>query len=568
MPKISLLSDQALGESIVEPSDGLGFDTYARVLASAALDTRGPFTIGIFGEWGTGKTSIMRLVQKRLGSEPKVITVWFNAWRYEQEEHPIVPLVATIVRELERHRPLMNRLKSGGQVLMRALRAVAYGFSAKSKVKVPGFAEIEASFVAKDMIERDEKLSPDPLLDRSLYYQAFEALSAVKLDEEFRIVVLIDDLDRCFPDQAIRLLESIKLVLSQPGFIFLLGVARQVIEGYLQHRYSSDFGIADFQGQLYLDKIIQLPFFIPSNSGRMDRFCDVMIGRLEPSVRPQLKDLLPTIGEAFGGNPRAIIRFINNILIDLAINTELADSSETAIPVEFFAVSRCLQQRWPSVFSVLMGSIEISEEVAQWDRAAMRTGSNSGEPSRAEVARALLSDRNLETLLLGRAGKAWLTEPEARSASVNFLRTQQRISPRENEEVVRRYDVFMSFAKEDSGAVSRIAEILADSGLRVFMDKDLRLGTDWRVEIERALGGAKAACVCVGPGARLSEWRKREVDMALELAAGSSVFRLIPILLPGAETSGIPPFLSTRQWLDLRDGISSEKLRALVDALR
>jgi predicted KAP-like P-loop ATPase len=211
MPKISLLSDQALGESIAEASDGLGFETYSRVLASAALDTRGPFTIGIFGEWGTGKTSIMRLVQKQLGSEPKVVTVWFNAWRYEQEEHPIVPLVATIVRELERHRPLMTRLKSGGQALMRALRAVAYGFSAKSKVKVPGFAEIEASFVAKDMIEREEKLTPDPLLDRSLYYEAFEALNAVKLDEEFRIVVLIDDLDRAF---LIRLFGSLKALSS------------------------------------------------------------------------------------------------------------------------------------------------------------------------------------------------------------------------------------------------------------------------------------------------------------------------------------------------------------------
>jgi hypothetical protein len=340
-----------------------------------------------------------------------------------------------------------------------------------------------------------------------------------------------------------------------------------VIEGYLQHRYSTDYGIADFQGQLYLDKIIQLPFFIPSNSGRMERFCDVMIGRLEPSVRPQLKDVLPTIGDALGGNPRAI-RFINNILIDLAINTELAGSSVKEIPVEFFAVSRCLQQRWPSVFSVLMGSVELSEEVAQWDRAAMREGSNSSEPNRAEVARAFLSDRNLETLLLGRAGKSWLTEPEARNGSVNFLRSQQRISPRESEEMVRRYDVFMSFAKEDSAAVSRIAEILADHGLGVFMDKDLRLGSDWRAEIERALVAAKAACVCVGPAGRVSAWRQKEIELALKMATDSAGFRLIPVLLPGAEPSSVPGFLSTRQWLDLRDGINTEKLRPLVEALR
>ena len=137
---------------------------------------------------------------------------------------------------------LSQRFGASGRHLIRSLRAIAYGFSAKSKVKVPGFAEVEASFVAKDMIDRDERLTPDPLLDRSLYFGAFNSLEDVKLREKVRIVVLIDDLDRCFPDQAIRLLESIKLVLAQPGFIFILGVARQVVEGYLQHRYTKEMG--------------------------------------------------------------------------------------------------------------------------------------------------------------------------------------------------------------------------------------------------------------------------------------------------------------------------------------
>lgn len=162
-----------------------------------------------------------------------------------------MPLVGTIVQALEKHKGLDRRFGEAGRRLVRSLRAIAYGFSAKSKVRVPGFAEFEASFVAKDMIERDSRLAPDPLLDRSLYFGAFNSLDSVKLRENLRIVVLIDDLDRCFPDQAIRLLESIKLVLAQPGFIFVLGVARKVIEGYLQHRYSLEYGIPDFKGELY-----------------------------------------------------------------------------------------------------------------------------------------------------------------------------------------------------------------------------------------------------------------------------------------------------------------------------
>ena len=80
------------------------------------------------GDW---KTSLMRLIQSRLAGEPNVVTVWFNAWRYEKEEHPIVPLVGTIVRELETHTALSERFADSAKKLIRALRAVAYGFSAK-----------------------------------------------------------------------------------------------------------------------------------------------------------------------------------------------------------------------------------------------------------------------------------------------------------------------------------------------------------------------------------------------------------------------------------------------------
>ena len=58
VPELKLLSDTALGETSEEKTDGLGFEAYATVLADAALGTEGPLTIGIFGEWGTGKTSL------------------------------------------------------------------------------------------------------------------------------------------------------------------------------------------------------------------------------------------------------------------------------------------------------------------------------------------------------------------------------------------------------------------------------------------------------------------------------------------------------------------------------
>jgi hypothetical protein len=81
-----LISDQPLIEGKSIEWDGLGFKEYADALGHAAWATPGPFTFGIFGEWGVGKTSLMRLIENSLNTKhnEKVLTVWFNAWRYER----------------------------------------------------------------------------------------------------------------------------------------------------------------------------------------------------------------------------------------------------------------------------------------------------------------------------------------------------------------------------------------------------------------------------------------------------------------------------------------------------
>ncbi len=559
--ELRLIADQAIGEADARQSDGLGFNTYARVLAQSALDTAGPFTIGVFGEWGTGKTSLMRLVQSHLADEPNVVTVWFNAWRYEKEEHPIVPLVGTIVRELETHKAFSQKFADSTRKLVRALRAVAYGFSATSRVRIPGFAEVEASFVAKDMIDRDDKLTPDPLLDRSLYYGAFNSLESLRLEQELRVVVLIDDLDRCFPDQAIRLLESIKLVLSQRGFIFVLGVARQVIEGYLQHKYTADFGIRDFKGQLYLDKLVQLPFHIPPATGRMGEFCARILDGQPADIADQLSEILPTIGEALGGNPRAVIRFVNNILIDLAISSELADAAlMERIPLNYFAISRCLEDRWPEVYAPIVASTVLAEEVASWDLSSIASRAEGTGPE-ARVAASLISDHRLAAMLFGDHGKSWLRNPDLRMASVGFLRTQRRTSSADAAEATALYDAFLSYQSDDVSEVVELAQAMSNSGLSVFFDVNVAAGSDWSHEVEMAVTRSRAFCLCIGK-------TPREGVEAAEMKASYAGATVIPILLPGVDWNRIPPDLTRLEYVDLTDGINPEAVSLLADVIR
>jgi len=431
--RLSLITDSPLGEGKDFTDDGLEFAVYAQVIGNSILSTPGPFTIGIFGEWGTGKTSLLRMIERYLTKrgDGKILPIWFNAWRYEKDEHPVISLVGTIIKEIQLHNNFLDKLADKGGLLIRALRAIAYGFSAKSKVQIPGFAEIEAAFVAKDMIERSEMISSDPLLAKSLYYEAFESLSKIDLGEDRKIVVIIDDLDRCFPDQAIKLLESIKLILSQPGFIFVVGVSRNVIEGYLQHRYSKEYGIIGFDGSSYLDKIVQLPFSVPSHSGRMKKFSEKLLEKLDEENKKVLGEIIDIIAIACANNPRNTVRFINNLLIDQAINKLFARQEKSKyqeINIGFFAITRSLQLSWRDVYDKLIRSEALCKTITQWSKEkTLDKFIDKAEPDSetSRIALLLNNDTDLKDLLFSSAGQSWLADPDMREGTVQFLLIRQ-----------------------------------------------------------------------------------------------------------------------------------------------
>ncbi|MCH7920716.1 MAG: hypothetical protein IIC50_22405, partial [Planctomycetes bacterium] len=264
-----LLSDEPVLET--GRSDNLGFGPAAEVLAQAAVHTASPMTIGVFGNWGTGKTSLMRLMHeivdqadKQGSGDKRAVPVWFNAWQYEREEHLVVPLIATIARDIKKKqeqwekitldtevaeavKSSMNKIMEGGKQVHDALRSVLYGISMKGKLGVPHLGELEISTSMKDMIERYEAVTQDTFMARSLYFDAFDQLRDLTRDGDIRkpqIVVFIDDLDRCFPEQAVNLLESIKLILHQPNFAFVLGIYPQIIEEFIRNKYAAQYPMA------------------------------------------------------------------------------------------------------------------------------------------------------------------------------------------------------------------------------------------------------------------------------------------------------------------------------------
>lgn len=382
--------------------DGLGLLEYADVVAGAALGSGGPFTIGVFGKWGQGKTSVLRAARSRLDERanaatatasvkvgqrhhPHVVTIWFNAWQFDREEQPIVPLMASIQRavlaRIAEDKTLLDSLSVDGKIaLKRLVRAgsdllSAFKVRGELGVKVPlvaeakGGVEIDGKSLAaavQTLIGPEAKASSDVLaesIERCLPLAALDSMDAAwssarsttkgTTNQYPRLVVFIDDLDRCQPDKAFEIIEAIKVALAQPGFIFVLGLNRTIVDRYVYRLWRRRMGTSlTDEAARYLDKIVQLPLVLRSHEDTFDAFVETtVLAKLKdmaaPEVLESLLSLKAHLGECCRHSPRTLVRRVNALLVDHRLRPEASRRSTTTAPAltddEF--VSLCMVQR-------------------------------------------------------------------------------------------------------------------------------------------------------------------------------------------------------------------------------
>jgi len=281
--------------------DRLNRDRYAEAFARFAETCDTPLVVGLYGTWGVGKTSLMNLIEKKLDTE-RARAVWFDPWQHQFDENPVVALAHTLFDSLER------KWKDEGKKLVTVI-AAAFGsrllkfttrLDAKDILKLGKIYE-EENFQVRETRVRLRKHF-EKLVERAREHQLGSK----------RLVFFIDDLDRCMPHEALRLLEALKLYLNIEGCVYFLGVDRQALEQSVKHCYEG----LEMSEVDYLDKIIQLPFTVPPIEPHcMDSFVESLISRELHSCRNLLV-------EGLGDNPRQVKRFINT----LTLNHQLADS--------------------------------------------------------------------------------------------------------------------------------------------------------------------------------------------------------------------------------------------------
>lgn len=369
---LSILSDKPAYE------DQLNFFPYAKTLTDIITDpgTDTPLTIGIFGTWGRGKTSLMQMVRHSLDetttTDFPVHSVWFNAWLYSREDALWRALIARVlegarrfVQGNDKHIAQLNRLESR---LYQATEP-ANGSLTLPPDLIPGIGA--TAFPArtglelwKRRVQRDnkdaayvEQIIADVEASYALTHRArlvalddfrreFDQLSRECITCNGRLVIFIDDLDRCLPDKAVEVLEAVKLFLDVPGFVFVLGVDRDVIEEGIRIRYAGYETKLD--GSLYLEKIIQIPFRLPPISS------DKVLQYIHTTTKGSLPD--PRCEQVFSAglrpNPRRIKRTLNVFLLLWRLSQNREDLCEIIKPVRLAKIV-IIQQYYAALFDLV-----------------------------------------------------------------------------------------------------------------------------------------------------------------------------------------------------------------------
>ena len=285
--------------------DLLGFKVHVDLILDVIKDDSIlPVSIGIFGDWGSGKSSILQIIYNELkgtGDDLKddTLVIYFNGWTFEGYDDAKAALLESIIQKFEQNKKLSAKIKTETTKLLKSvnwMRVLSLGFK---KIALPTAAAYFSGGLSLIPFMTSEfgKISGDDLVKKLQGEDAGKFLEEImkkKKDDdddhaairEFRtdfkkmldqsnikkLVVIIDDLDRCTHERIIENLEAIKLFLNVEKTAFIIGADPRIVRHAIEHRYSREYLAArnpandDTNQRIvtdYLEKLIQIPYNLP-----------------------------------------------------------------------------------------------------------------------------------------------------------------------------------------------------------------------------------------------------------------------------------------------------------------
>jgi len=358
-------------------SDTLNLLPYAEAMSDFIRECETPMSIGIQGEWGIGRTSLMNMLrgsgdegQSGLLDAGLCKTISLDSWPYaqfEQDDNMAVVCLYALTNklgqvleqdgEVDRHE-LKNRLEAANNRLMTVMQHIR-----SSRQTSPGSQKDDHPFI---------DISGQMLLFRS-EFKNLVALWSDSVDGR-RVVVFVDDLDRIRPSLAMELLEAIKNFIDVPGCVFVMTLDYDVVQRGMLEKLGRD--LQKTSSKAFLDKIIQLPFVVPTTSYKLDEYIVNLLIKaglpfmdneeFDPDSRQFFLDITRfTVGR----NPRGIKRVVNymNLLERIHCHNAGRETTSGECKILFALVS--MQIAWPELFQYFIRDPSVGSvtSLQSWD---------------------------------------------------------------------------------------------------------------------------------------------------------------------------------------------------------
>lgn len=340
--------------NLIEGKDFLATKDYSRALVEFIEECDTPMTIGVQGDWGIGKTSMMSMIKAQIISSTNASNkknfgvVWFNTWQFSlfgRDEYLGVAALSELLKILREQFEISE--------------SNDYWKSVKKLASSLSFSFMGVGIDGKKLSEQDDEGYEDISKVIKQFKEEFDKLIQYIIEQRSldRIIFFIDDLDRVKPVKALELLESLKNFMDVENCVFILAVDYEVVQMGMRQKFGVD--LQKQSGKSFFDKIIQLPFVMPSSSYDLVNYLKKLI---EPIVAfnkltdDDYSNLAEITTLTVGSNPRSIKRVINYISLITKMHKN-SNNNQGSFPRHEATILYsvvCLQVAWPEIFNYFL----------------------------------------------------------------------------------------------------------------------------------------------------------------------------------------------------------------------
>ncbi|NHJ39114.1 MAG: hypothetical protein FK731_03705 [Asgard group archaeon] len=338
-------------------NDELDIKLHAAALTEFIKGCPTPLTIGVQGEWGSGKTSILNSIYHDLSNEGSYKQIWINSWEsslLSTPEEALLKIINEIIDEMmdaDIDKSRQDKIKQTASAIFK------------------GALRVGTSMVNSKVGEITEELLQTKGNSIKQLRESLNALANEVMERDTnpykKIVVYVDDLDRIEPKEAVKILELLKNIFSIHGCVFILAIDYQVVVKGLEDKFGKRTEDNEWEFRAFFDKIIQLPFMMPLGQYNIGKYVSTLfkqIGFIETNeINEEVIETV--ISNSIGGNPRALKRLVNSlslITIFLKIQSQNLDILTNKNKKALLFSMVCIQIAFPSIYELLVSSPDFS----------------------------------------------------------------------------------------------------------------------------------------------------------------------------------------------------------------